>query len=331
MSYRPADFAPLRNAVYGVAAHWTTETLPREGEPLAFAAAVDAFDAAAFAAQVAETGAGYVLFAATHAVHHLPCPHPEVDRLIVGRTCRRDLVMDLADALVARGIGLMLYYNHGVQKRPAGIQDPEWQAAAGAFLPDRSLYYDNYCRIVSWMGRRYGRKLIGWWFDSAWAFASSPQTDWPRLTAAAKDGFPDRLVCYNTGIEETAFDPVTPCQDYWAGESTSLAFRPSGPRTPGGLPWHALLSWNRARDAQGRVKRNTRSGRWIMDRACRELDWPAPPVEDIVAYVDAFRACGGAVTVNLMIYQDGTFLASDIEAMRQVRGRLRAKGLAGHT
>lgn len=320
--YTRADFALLRERVYGVGSHWTTETMPREGERLPFEAAVDAFDVDAFVEQVAETGAGYVLFTATHLTHHMPCPNAEIDRLILGRASRRDLLMELTEALQARDIGFALYYNHGTKKTTTMMQDPEWQAAVWSLMPDRSTYYENLCRLIAWLGTHYGPRLLAFWLDGGRELASWPRTPWRELTAAAKAGFPDRLVCYNTGIEETGYELVTPYQDYWAGESTSLDFRPFGKATPTGLPWHTFLTWHPARNAQGQPKK-TRAGRWLMDPVSRNVAWPPPDPARVLAYLDAFRACDGAVTFNLLCYQDGSVLESDLDVMRQVRAHVR--------
>ena len=136
MTFTRADFAPLRDTGYGIGFHWTTWTLPRDGETVKpFEQAVDDFDVDAFVAQAVEAGAGHVLFTATHALHWLPAPHPEVDRILPGRTCRRDLIGEIADGLAAQGIKLVLYYHHGTDG-PA--QDPEWQEAVGSLDADQT-------------------------------------------------------------------------------------------------------------------------------------------------------------------------------------------------
>ena len=114
MTFARADFAPLRDTGYGIGFHWTTWTLPQAGQVVKpFEQAVEDFDVDAFVAQAVEAGAGHVLFTANHALHWLPAPHPDVDRILPGRTCRRDLIGELADGLAAQGITLILYYHHG--------------------------------------------------------------------------------------------------------------------------------------------------------------------------------------------------------------------------
>ena len=44
MTYQRADIAPLRETLYGIGFHWTAASMPRQGEPVAFEDAVDAFE-----------------------------------------------------------------------------------------------------------------------------------------------------------------------------------------------------------------------------------------------------------------------------------------------
>jgi len=201
MSYQRADFAPLRDTGYGIGFHWTALTAPRDGEPLDFQDAVDAFDVDAFVQQAVDAGAGHVLITTTHAWQKMPCPNPEVDKLVAGRTCKRDLLMELADGLAAAGIKLMLYYHHGIH---AHGQDAEWREAVGWQSPD---YYDNYCRVVGWLGEHYGPKVIAWWFDAAGDLANRSDPPWDRMAAAAKAGHPGRLICQMPASRTTRCTP----------------------------------------------------------------------------------------------------------------------------
>lgn len=315
--YPRADFAPLRETVYGIGVHWTTWTAPRSGAPKPFPKAVEEFDVSAFAARAAEAGAGHVLFTLTHALHWLPGPNPEVDRVLPGRSCERDLPMELADALAARGIKLMLYYNHATYSAGDFVQDPEWQRAVGSLEKDRGRYYDNYCSILSWMGERYGRKAIAWWFDSACEHARHADTPWRRFTQAAKVGHSERLVTYNSGI--TNFLSCTEYQDYWAGEVDGLAFRARGPATPTGFPWYSFVTWHgHDRYCQRPV--------WGIEAGSEKAEWMKwPPVEPeaLRDYLRRFTVAGGAVTFNVPCYQDGSLYEPDLNALRGLRAMRR--------
>ncbi len=297
--YQRADFSPLRGAGYGVGFHWTTASAPPRGEALPHDAAIKAFDVAAFVQQVKETGAGYVLFTATHSKHYFCGPHPEIDKILPGRTCERDLLMELADALRAEGLRLVMYYNSGIH-----ANDPEWRRAVGA--EDKSSatrFFDAWVRVIGWIGERYGPRVCALWIDGGYELDAFEHTPWEDMTQAAKAGFPDRLVCYNPGIERHHL--YTPCQDFWAGEVCRLNYIPRGERTPAGLPWHAFVSWHGDSRKPG-------CGFWVMDETNRGLDWFSPPAEYAWRFLQTFQRVGGAVTFNLFCYQDGSIYPPDL-------------------
>ena len=145
-----------------------------------------------------------------------------------GRTCKRDLIGELATGLTARGIPLLVYYNHSCNSQ----QDRPWEQAVGYHAADKNVLATNLMEIVGWMGEKYRGKINAWWFDSPYSLDprgphNSVTTDmtgfrfpWERFTVAAKRGFADRLVTYNPGVAQTFL--YTTHQDYWAGEMVNL-------------------------------------------------------------------------------------------------------------
>ncbi len=306
--YRKSDYSTLRKTIYGIGFHWTTWNIPQTGDPVSFEEAVECFDVKAFVEQAIETGAGHVMVTATHADHKLPCPNPEVDRLLLGRTCKRDLLMEMADGLARAGIKFMLYYNHGVYNHtPNDPQDPEWQDAIGATEKDRSRYYENYCRVLGWMGKHYGPKVIAWWLDSGYEHVKFADTPWDRFTAAAKEGFAGRLVTYNSGVHN--LQSYTPFQDFWAGEISGLDYRPQGNETPTSLPWYAFCSWY--------------PYQWGIDRNNKDKQLPTIDPQEAIDLLESFRHCNGAVTFNLLCYQDGTVPQKEMLIMKEIKRQIR--------
>jgi hypothetical protein len=313
--YQCADFAPLGATKYGMGFHWTTWTMPRTGEPVSFPEAVEAFDVPALVDLAQRCGAGHVLFPANHAKFWLPGPNPELDRILPGRTCERDLLGEIADALAAVGLPLIVYYHHGTDLKGPGLEDDqEWAEACGAFLEDQTTFYDNYCAVLGWMGEHYGPKIRAWWFDAGYGLERRSVPPWERLSAVAKAGYPDRLVTYNAGVEK--YTLYTSCQDYWAGELLDLNFRPQGALTPEGLPWYSFTSWATMPGHPG-------WGVWGMDRDTRDLEFPPPSVDAVAAYLEGFWAVGGAVSFNLLCYQDGTVADGHAEVLEEIRRRYR--------
>ena len=307
MSYIKADFNKLASLGYGVGFHWTTWTVGKNGVSLPFEEAVNRFDVNRFAEQAERTGAGFVLFTTTHLYQFMACPNPAVERILPGRTTKRDLIMEIADALDKRGIKLMLYYHHCLSVN----QDPEWRKASGMEDGKLDKVFDNYCEILTWMGKRYKEKAAAFWFDAGYDLNKLNAAPWERMTRAAKAGYPDRLVAYNSGIENQ--ESYTEFQDYWAGEVSRLNYCPRGGLTVNGLPWFSLASWHANADPI-----MVQCGEWGLHKDSYKLQWFPPCPEEAANFYKRFKEKNGTVAFNLLIWQDGEIYAPDLKTMEQV-------------
>jgi hypothetical protein len=312
--YRRANTDWLANCRFGMGVHWTARTAPMQGRPRAFQAAVDAFDLAGFVAAVEHAGADYVLFTAVHALQMLPAPHPVIDRILPGRTCQRDLIRELAEALAVRGKHLLVYYNHSCNQN----DDPAWEQAVGYHGQDMGRFARNLIEIVSWSGERYGERLKAWWFDSPYSVDprgphNSVTTDlrgfqfpWEEFTVAAKAGHPGRLVTYNPGIHETFL--YTRHQDYWAGEMTNLDHPAASRYLSNGLQW---FGWTCLEDRA-----------WVHTK----LNTPIPPPlysdQQLRAFVQACHRRQAPMTFNVGIYQEGVPAPASIEQLHRLKAAL---------
>ena len=286
-----ADTAWLRAARFGVMVHWTSESMPLRGDPLPYANAVEAFDVDAFADRMHRTGAGFVVFTTSHARQFFPAPLAALDRVIPGRTARRDLVADLAAALGRRDVKLMLYYHLGSHA------DPEWLAASRFRDRDSSRFFDTWQAIVREAGERYGDRLAGWWFDDGAVTYYPRNPPWEDLARAARSGHPGRLVCFNPW--ELA--SPTEFQDLCAGEGCR------DPRGFGGLL---------VRDGDGRYPVGVHAG--LQSTACLVFEsvWvhgrrdtpPGPPSwtePEVRRLLGEFAAYRNVPIFNLEITQEG--------------------------
>lgn len=177
---------------YGLMFHWTSATKPQTGPPQSYQQAVRDFDVERFARMVDEMGARHVVFTTSHGGFYFPGPNKTIDSILLGRTCDRDLVADLAAALNKRGIKLFLYYH-------PGHDDVPWWTRTH-FDENKAAFFQQWCVIIREIGERYGDRLAGFWFDDA-IFTYYPfNPPWEEMTRAAKAGNPDRLVIYNSWI-----------------------------------------------------------------------------------------------------------------------------------
>ena len=320
--YQRANTDWLAKCRYGVGVHWTAQTVPRESQPLPFPKAVDAFDVKKFIDALVYAGADYLLFTATHALQMLPAPHTVIDRLLPGRTCKRDLIAELADGLAAKGMPLLVYYNHSCN----GKDDPQWRKAVGYDGKDKNVLARNLMDIVGWMGQRYKDKVKAWWFDSPYSLdARGPvktvstdmkgfQFPWEQFTAAAKHGFPSRLVTYNSGIagrKARAF-LYTTHQDYWSGEMLDLKTPAQARYLENGLQW---FGWTCLEDRA-----------WVHRRVNAAIPKPIYSDDAVIPYVRTCNSHQAPMTFNVGIYQDGTMAPASVEQLHRLGAALGKPG-----
>jgi len=295
----------LVEAGYGVMFHWTDESQPRHGPKKPYADAVRDFDVDAFADMVEETGAGYVLLTLNHGNPHCPAPIAAWEALHPGWTTERDLVAEMAAALGERRIRLMLYIASHILMDRRFDEKPE--DSIGEFGDVEQAYAD----VLAEIGRRYGEKLAGYWFDG-WDHIPTryPDVRWPyeHLFEASKAGNPDRIISLNYWF----FPDETPWQEYWAGEIDGplkpLSGRFIEHAAGEGLQLQALIMLEDI---------------WEHGEPDSAIPQPTFSAGELIQYVKGVMEKQGVMTINLGIYQDGGIGDESRRRMRALRRAIR--------
>ena len=172
---------------------------------------------------------------------------------------------------------------------------------------EKQEFVSNFKSILSEMGDRYKHKIAGYWFDSWYQiFEEFPEVPFEEFHSATKTGNKNRIICLNSWI----YPPVTPWQEYWAGEVGGPIGLPvngylkDGPVTD--LPYQALLIMEPY---------------WVQQKA--EMPEPRFTPDKLSGYIKDCMKNKGAVTVNLGIYQDGTVGEKALQVMREVKNQIR--------
>lgn len=288
-----ANSSWLAKAGYGLMFHWTSQSVSEDGTQKTFAKAVDDFDVNAFAGMVESTGAGYVIFTVSHAEPYCPAPLKSWEKFHPGYTTRRDLIDEIATALNARGIKLICYFPPFIIGRHRNLNEREFT----------KLSMD----VITEFGERYGKKVAGYWFDGWYqGFEEYPDFPFKRFFQVCKIGNPDRIMALNSWI----YPAVTVWEEYWAGETASPVLPPKEgtiERGPGkGLRYQALIIMEPY---------------WVQQKA--EMPDPRFNAEELSKYIAECMKQGGAVTINLGIYQDGTVDKRALQIMKEVRKLIR--------
>lgn len=213
----PAAISPrayCANAKMGLFVHYTlgtyrdghyggTWTDPKGKPATDINAVADSLDVNALASVAKGMGAQYVIFTAYHAGMNLLYPGRIWGRVFPNKVSKRDLIGDLADALKAKGIPLILYVhpddqhdltaaerkklmengystqvNITQQDSPQRPTDRTWQA--------------TYVRLIDEIGSRYGSRIYGYWQDG-------PMCDGPKVKEAMLEHTPDAAIWKNGG------------------------------------------------------------------------------------------------------------------------------------
>ena len=312
---KKADTSWMAGSV-GISSHWTARTTNLDGSRPSWDDAVAHFDVGAYADALASVGATHCILTLAHALQQVPFPLAELDRILPGRTARRDLVGDLIQALADKGIRFVAYYNHSCN----GDDDPKWKAACGyadgTANGGLDRFADHILSIVSAISARYGAGISAWWFDSAYSVdprgpvntISCEMGDWRfpwrNLAGAARSGNRRAAVAINAGVGSRF--AYTDDFDWYAGESVRI----DEPFTPEALPGRRDHRWI-----------CLDSPAWVLTRG-NARDGFAPPRftdEDVAGYLREHAGAGRMVTFNLLIDAGGTINPAALAQVRRAK------------
>jgi len=147
-------------------------------------------------------GAQYVIFTSYHAGMNLLYPSQIWAKVFPNKVSRRDLISDLADALKAKGIPLILYVHpddrHDLtaaeQKRlvDSGYSTQVNIAGEPDQRPIDPVWQATYARLIGEIGSRYGSRIYGYWQDGG-------VCDGPKVKALMLEHTPEAAIWINGG------------------------------------------------------------------------------------------------------------------------------------
>lgn len=201
---------------FGVMVHWLfpnggTKPDPRMMGENAFGHStryvdepVDAFDLEGFLADVDRSGAQWVIFTVGQNRCAWASPNAVINRRIGKGFCsKRDLVLEMGQALHARGKRLIAYLPmdcmHPTLQGPfAWIRDdsPDWKEDAYG----REEYLRRWAEVIREWSVRWGRFCDGWFFDGTHHGRFPTGVDGEIVRAAVAAGNPDAAISFNFGV-----------------------------------------------------------------------------------------------------------------------------------
>ncbi len=297
----------FHKAGYGIFVHYL-EDLQNEtnkvhslGKHTSWDECVKEFDVEKFAETMAQVNAGYVIFTMHQRTRFLIAPNETFDKLTgykPGEACAtRDLVEDLYQALSKRNIPLMLYWTGDGPR-----QDEQAAKALGWSQPVPLDYVKKWASVVREYGERYGKKVAGWWVDGCYPFLGYDEERLRILAEALKAGNKDRIIALNPGVQQKV-QFYTIYEDYTCGEQNDFLDVPSS-RWINGVQWHILSFLGCGASSIGAA-------------------WAMPGVKysksELIDYVSDVTRADGVVSIDVLLFRDGSLDRSQIEALKPLR------------
>jgi len=250
---------------------------------------IEGFDVEGMAKRLDQVGAGHYQLSIGQNSGYYLSPNAVYDKIvgIAPTHCsRRDLVADFYEPLHQRDIKLMVYL-------PSGAPAEDKTACAALEWLNGPYPNKNFQRkweqIVAEWSRRWGTKVVGWWFDGCYfpnsMYRSAEPPNFASLAAAARAGNPQSAVAFNPGVIYKLISE-SPEDDFTAGEIDKpdlVTARRSVNGRVDGTQVH-MLSFLGERWGSGA---------------------PRFTIGQVVEYTKAIRDFGGSVTWDVPVTIDG--------------------------
>lgn len=300
---RPGQYGIFVHYQYRILLGYSIKTKPQFPDPAEMTSKgwnrlVDGFNAQGFAEQMQAANAGWVIFCLDDHYFAWPCaPNRAFDDFTgyaPGAKCsRRDLILDVAHELNARGIKLIVYFAglNGYMKEPkvsAGLKEPaEGRGGLNQKIPPSQECRHLRLAILKEYAERYKEIIAGWWFDGMEAntYQDTPE-DWWAIEHIVHAANPKAVIAFSFGSnEQGCLKPGI--DDFTAGDTWSKQdlkrLTPANLPPESGLLWHGKIYCGNVYHGQGNA--NQFSDQELVDwiRTCHRqggictLDWPLDP------------------------------------------------------
>ncbi|MCV6605019.1 MAG: discoidin domain-containing protein [Porticoccaceae bacterium] len=283
---------------------------------------VNGFDAATFARQIAETGAGYHIITVGQTSGYYISPNASFDE-IVGRDGgtswfpQRDLIKDIGNELKKYGVRLVVYIPIEEPRRgdqeASRILRPKGQIAADGHTISAEqagrIFADNWVHVLEEYALRWGDSVDAWWFDGCWEGKLSypDDTNWDTIIRTLRKGNPDVLVSFNHQYRNLR-NQGPPREDFFAGETNNP---------------QASIALSAYREDGAYSQMLTYLGyTWYFGNRPRfDIETAQQITRNMTRY-------GGTITWDIAIHKDGTLVESYLPTLKAINKAARENPLA---
>ncbi len=318
----PSDLAELSeeqvtNRLYssrwGVFIHYLCGVQNNPGHPsnmgvgmTDWSSCVNDLDVNLLARQLHESGAHFLYITIMQGSRHMIAPNKTYDDITgmkPGEACaKRDLVLDLYNALEPYGIDLYLYTT-GDGPHADPVCGPKMGYVKGHV---KKTFVNNWASVLREYAVRYGDKVKGWWIDGCYraAFGYTDKLMKPYYDAIKK-GNPKAVVAFNNGVAN--YYKKNYCnEDYVCGEFNYFNVLPRS-RFVDGAQTFLLAPLGSAKYTEG---------------ADPASDWACPGTRYSGEYMHNFVSCcnaaGGVVAIDIGLKRDGSLYPEQLAVLKQI-------------
>jgi hypothetical protein len=188
----------MKRSPVGMMYQWGSWGGNPDGTASAWPGGYAKMDWGAFAQKVKDEGADFLVWSVSWTQYYVAAPITSVNAVLAGRTSKTDYLDTVLTECHKRGIKVIFYYHLGHDNNPnLDWWNAFWDAPAAGDYARKEAPINRWMNIISEIGTRYGDRLDGWLFDDGCTYYPSP---FDKLTAAARAGYPDRMVSFNPWI-----------------------------------------------------------------------------------------------------------------------------------
>jgi hypothetical protein len=259
-----------------------------------------------------------------------------------GHTPHRDLVLEIAKAVKKRGKKFIAYLPCEVEGNPTMHEGFSWNTQPGT---DQAKFQEKYLRAVHEWAVRFGQNLDGWWFDGCytWDAFHNKYMKWEKWYEASRAGNKNAIITFNDGSFCVGITkPIVASLDYLSGETVvlingkiRLGGRRNEDQTRLFMPeqayvegtqclYHALVPIDAC------WAHSNPWGKWmnvpfipVIPKQQDEMEPPVYADNDLFKFISDFTKVGGAVTLNVGIFQEGRLGKETIKQLEKLKESLK--------
>jgi len=309
----------LHSKIWGVFTHYLSHeqnnpqsVANRNAGETNWSACVEELNVEAVAQTLADVGAGYHFFTLMQGSKYMAAPNATFDRITgcaPGEACsRRDIPLDLYNALGPHGIDLYLYFTGD------GPYRDEREGKAFGFVEPRSdgvtlPFVEKWASVLEEYAIRYGSKVNGWWIDGCYREHFKYDEELlQHYCDACRRGNPDAIAALNNGVKKDLCVDFAN-EDFTCGEFNDFVIVPQS-RFIDGIQSHILAPL-------GVSPGGSEWGSWGKPGCKRTKEY-------MLDYVRRVRDAGGVVTIDVILYRDGSFDPAQVEILKHIGENMRA-------